>query len=71
MMISVTTSALPLRCAGSMASLCTATPTAAAASTASGTAAHSGKPVATSETADMPPIITNSPCAKLIAWLAL
>ena len=28
-------------------------------------------PVATSETADMPPIITNSPWAKLIAWLAL
>ena len=34
-------------------------------------AAGIGMPVATSDTALMPPIITNSPCAKLMTRLAL
>ena len=71
MMISVTTSALPPDWAGSRARRCTSTPTITAPSIASGTAAHSGSPRPTRETAPMPPIITNSPWAKLIAWLAL
>ena len=71
MMISVTTSARPVRCAGSMANFSTTMPTPPAAATASGTAAHSGSPKPTSDTAAMPPTMTNSPCAKLIAWLAL
>ena len=68
MMISVTVSALR---AGSIASFSSSSPTTTAASTASGTAAASGRPAPTRVTALMPPIITNSPCAKLIAPLAL
>ena len=68
MMISVTVSAWR---AGSMASFSSSSPTMTAASTASGTAASSGSPAPTSVTALMPPIITNSPCAKLMARLAL
>ena len=68
MMISVTVSAWR---AGSIASFSSSRPTATAARIASGTAAASGSPAPTSVTALMPPIITNSPCAKLITPLAL
>ena len=72
MMISVTTSARPVRCAGSMASFSTTRPTDAGHRHRQ---RHRGRTAAarapTSDTAAMPPIITNSPCAKLIAWLAL
>ncbi len=68
MMISVT---VPAWRAGSMASFSMISATSTDASTASGSASHSGRPSASSVTALMPPIITNSPCAKLIAPLAL
>ena len=68
MMISVT---VPAWRAGSIASFSTSSPTITAAATASSTATGSGRPVASRLTALMPPTITNSPCAKLIAPLAL
>ena len=68
MMISVTTDAPR---AGSTANFSSARPTAAAASTAAGIATSTGNPAPASETVTMPPIITNSPCAKLMTWLAL
>ena len=68
MMISVTTEAPR---AGSTANFSSARPTAAAASTATGIASGSGSPASASDTVAMPPIITNSPCAKLMTWLAL
>ena len=68
MMISVT---VPAWRAGSMASFSMSSATTTDASTASGSATSSGRPSASSVTALMPPIITNSPCAKLIAPLAL
>ena len=68
MMMSVTTEAPR---AGSTANFSSASPTAAAASTAIGIATGGGSPELASDTAAMPPIITNSPCAKLMTWLAL
>ena len=68
MMISVTTEAPR---AGSTANFSSARPTSAAATIASGIASRYGNPLAVSDTVAMPPIITNSPWAKLITWLAL
>ena len=67
-MMSDTTSALP---AGSMASFSSSSPTSAAISTARTIARGSGTPAEVSITADTPPIMMNSPWAKLITPLAL
>ena len=68
MIMSVTTEAPR---AGSTANFSSAMPTMVAAATASRMASGMGRPSATSETVAMPPIMTNSPWAKLITWLAL
>ncbi len=68
MMISVTGDA-PL--AGSIASRCSAMPTRTATASASRAASGSGMPAATAKKVTMPPIMTNSPCAKLITSEAL
>ena len=68
MMISVT---VPAWRAGSIASFSTTSATSTAAATASGSATPRGSPAAHRVAALMPPIITNSPWAKLIAPLAL
>jgi hypothetical protein len=68
MMISVTTGAPR---AGSTASFSSASPTSVAPPTAASAASGSGSPASTNAAAAMPPIITNSPCAKLMTWLAL
>ena len=63
MMISVTAEAPR---AGSIARLCSSNPVAVAATTASSMAAGSGTPAAARKNVTMPPIITNSPWAKLM-----
>ena len=68
MMIRVTTSALR---AWPTASRSSSRPTTPETATAPRIATGIGAPAATSETALMPPIITNSPWAKLITRLAL
>ena len=68
MMISVTTEAPR---AGSTANFSSRRPSNAATATARTTATGRGRPESTSHTLLMPPIITNSPCAKLMTWLAL
>jgi hypothetical protein len=68
MMMRVT---MPAPRAGSTASFSSARPTSVAAPMASSAAAGSGSPASISHTLAMPPIITNSPCAKLMTWLAL
>ena len=68
MMISATTEAPR---AGSMANLCSASPTTTAATIARGAATHSGTPAANRKNVVMPPIITNSPCAKFTTSDAL
>jgi hypothetical protein len=68
MMIRVTTEAPR---AVSTANLSSAMPTRVAATIASPIATGMGSPAATSETVAMPPIMTNSPWAKLITWLEL
>ncbi len=68
MMISVITEA-PL--AGRTPKRSSARPIATASAIAPSAASGSGRPAAARNTVAMPPIITNSPCAKLITWLAL
>ena len=68
MMISVTADAPR---AGSIASACSRRPTATAAATAMSAASGSGTPAAAANTVPMPPIMTNSPCAKFTTSEAL
>ena len=57
--------------AGSIASALRRRPTATAATIASSAASGSGTPAATANTVAMPPIMTNSPCAKFTTSDAL
>ena len=68
MMIRATTDAPR---AGSIASLWRAIPTTTAATIAKGAAAQRGTPAAYRKKVAMPPIITNSPCAKFTTSDAL
>ncbi len=68
MMMSETTEA-PRAC--STASFSSATPAATAARMATAAASASGTPSPTSMAVVRPPIMTNSPWAKLITWLTL
>ena len=68
MMMSVTTGASR---AGSTASFSSANPTPTAASTERTTATGRGSPAEMKPAAAIPPIITNSPWAKLMTRLAL
>ena len=68
MMISGTGSAV---FTGSIASLSTATPTAAGSKIANNSANGRGIPALRKNTASMPPSMMNSPWAKLITLLAL
>ena len=68
MMIRVTTEASR---AGRTPKRSIARPTATASAIAASAASGSGTPAAARNTVAMPPIMTNSPWAKLITWLAL
>lgn len=68
MMIRVTTSAC---FAGAMARRCNRIPRMPASTTARMIASSIGIPMAMNDTVAMPPIIRNSPWAKLMTWLAL
>ena len=68
MMIKVVTLAFLAR---PTAHLSSATPTIITTTTAPGAASHRGRPAPISAAVDMPPIMMNSPWAKLITWLAL
>ena len=68
MMIRVTTEASR---AGRTPKRSIARPTATASAIAASAASGSGTPAAATNTVAMPPIMTNSPWAKLITWLAL